>query len=69
MNQVPDVVVEEEFQLAFRLPGLLADQDERPVLLMQAGRAGHGVGKPATMRIAEGVDVLSFLWWQLRESR
>jgi hypothetical protein len=42
-----------------------ADQEERPVLLMQAGRAGHGVGKPASMRIAEGVDVLSFLWWQL----
>jgi prolyl oligopeptidase len=42
-----------------------AEQDERPVLMMQAGRAGHGVGKPANMRIAEGVDVLSFLWWQL----
>jgi prolyl oligopeptidase len=41
------------------------DQDERPVLLLQAGRAGHGVGKPASMRIAEGADVLSFLWWQL----
>ena len=38
---------------------------ERPVLLWQAGRAGHGVGKPAYMRVAEGVDVLSFLAWQL----
>lgn len=42
-----------------------ADAADRPVLLWQAGRAGHGVGKPASMRVAEGVDVLSFLWWQL----
>ena len=42
-----------------------APSHERPVLLLQAGRAGHGVGKPATMRVAEGVDVLSFLAWQL----
>ena len=42
-----------------------ADQDSRPILLWQEGRAGHGVGKPASKRIAEGVDVLSFLWWQL----
>jgi prolyl oligopeptidase len=40
-------------------------QDERPIMLSQAGRAGHGVGKPASMRVAEGVDVLSFLSWQL----
>ena len=42
---------------------------ERPVLLWQAGRAGHGVGKPAYMRVAEGVDVLSFLAWQLAWQR
>ncbi len=42
-----------------------AGQDERPVLLLQAGRAGHGVGKPAAMRVAEGADVLSFFCWQL----
>ena len=42
-----------------------APPHERPVLLLQAGRAGHGVGKPAAMRVAEGVDVLSFLAWQL----
>jgi len=41
------------------------DQDDRPVLLHQAGRAGHGVGKPASMRIREGADVLAFLSWQL----
>ena len=40
-------------------------QADRPVLLWQAGRAGHGVGKPAAMRVAEGADVLSFFTWQL----
>ncbi len=42
-----------------------ASQAERPILLTQAGRAGHGVGKPASMRIAEGADVLAFFSWQL----
>jgi len=40
-------------------------QSERPILLAQAGRAGHGVGKPASMRVAEGSDVLAFFSWQL----
>ena len=40
-------------------------QRERPVLLWQAGRAGHGVGKPASMRVNEGADVLTFFSWQL----
>jgi prolyl oligopeptidase len=40
-------------------------QAERPILLSQAGRAGHGVGKPAGMRVAEGADVLAFFCWQL----
>jgi prolyl oligopeptidase len=52
-------------KMAALLQHAAAHQHERPVLLMQAGRAGHGVGKPASMRVAEGVDVLSFLWWQL----
>ncbi len=52
-------------KMAALLQHAAADQHERPVLLWQAGRAGHGVGKPAAMRVAEGVDVLSFLWWQL----
>jgi prolyl oligopeptidase len=41
------------------------NQAERPILLSQAGRAGHGVGKPASMRVAEGADVLTFFSWQL----
>jgi len=40
-------------------------QDERPIMLLQAGRAGHGVGKPAAMRVDEGADVLAFFSWQL----
>ena len=40
-------------------------QDERPVLLHQEGRAGHGVGKPVGKRAAEQADVLAFLSWQL----
>ena len=43
----------------------LTTQDERTILLSQAGRAGHGVGKPASMRVVEGADVLSFFSWQL----
>ena len=52
-------------KMAAALQEAAHDPQERPVLLVQAGRAGHGVGKPASMRIAEGVDVLSFLSWQL----
>ena len=52
-------------KMAALLQHAASDQHDRPVLLWQAGRAGHGVGKPASMRVAEGVDVLSFLWWQL----
>ena len=42
-----------------------ASQADRPILLSQAGRVGHGVGKPASMRVAEGADVLAFFSWQL----
>ena len=40
-------------------------QDERPVLLFQEGRAGHGVGKPVAKRADELADGLTFLGWQL----
>jgi prolyl oligopeptidase len=42
-----------------------ADQDDRPILLHQEGRAGHGVGKPVGKRAAEQADVLAFFTWQL----
>jgi prolyl oligopeptidase len=42
-----------------------SDADDRPVLLFQDGRAGHGVGKPVAKRADEVADVLSFFAWQL----
>jgi len=43
----------------------VGDRHDRPILLAQAGRAGHGAGKPAAMRVEEGADVLAFFDWQL----
>ncbi len=34
---------------------------ERPILLSQEGRAGHGVGKPVSKRVDEFADALTFL--------
>lgn len=42
-----------------------AGQDERPILLWQEGRAGHGVGKPVSKRADEYADALAFFSWQL----
>jgi len=52
-------------KMAAALTAASGTQAQRPILLYQAGRAGHGVGKPASMRVAEGADVLSFFSWQL----
>lgn len=52
-------------KMAALLQHAAVDQHERPILLWQAGRSGHGVGKPASKRVSEGIDVLSFLSWQL----
>ncbi len=38
---------------------------ERPILLRIETKAGHGVGKPISKQIEEGVDIYSFLFWQL----
>jgi len=38
---------------------------ERPILLRIETKAGHGAGKPIVKQIEEGVDVYSFLFWQL----
>ena len=56
-------------KMAALLTHASSSQTERPVLLWQAGRAGHGVGKPASMRVREGADVLSFFCWQLGVER
>jgi prolyl oligopeptidase len=52
-------------KMAALLTEASASQATRPILLSQAGRAGHGVGKPAAMRVREGADVLAFFCWQL----
>lgn len=52
-------------KMAALLQHAAADQDERPILLHQEGRAGHGVGKPVGKRAAEQADVLAFFTWQL----
>ena len=38
---------------------------ERPILLRIESKAGHGAGKPVAKQIEEGVDIYSFLFWQL----
>ena len=39
--------------------------DTKPVLLIEERDAGHGVGKPVSLRAAEVADALTFLSWQL----
>jgi prolyl oligopeptidase len=52
-------------KMAAMMQWAAADQDERPVLLLQEGRAGHGSGKPVGKRADEHADVLTFYGWQL----
>jgi prolyl oligopeptidase len=52
-------------KMAARLQAATSCASERPVLLHQEGRAGHGQGKPVAKRVAEQADVLAFLTWQL----
>jgi prolyl oligopeptidase len=52
-------------KMAARLQAAAACQDERPILLRQDGRAGHGVGKPVAKRADEEADALAFFGWQL----
>jgi prolyl oligopeptidase len=52
-------------KMAALLTAASSTQDERPILLRQAGRSGHGQGKPATMRVRDDAGVLTFLSWQL----
>ena len=52
-------------KMAAELQSAASDQDQRPILLLQAERAGHGVGKPAGKRADEAADVLAFFSWQL----
>jgi prolyl oligopeptidase len=52
-------------KMAAMLQWAALDQHDRPVLLHQEGRAGHGAGKPVGKRAAEQADVLAFFSWQL----
>ncbi|MEA3185082.1 MAG: prolyl oligopeptidase [Ilumatobacteraceae bacterium] len=52
-------------KMAAMLTWASSSQADRPVLLRQGGRAGHGQGKPANMRVRDDADVLTFLCWQL----
>ena len=52
-------------KMAAMLTWASSSQGDRPILLRQSGRSGHGQGKPANMRIRDDADVLSFFCWQL----
>ncbi len=52
-------------KMAAQLQCAAVGQEQRPILLHQEGRAGHGVGKPVGKRADEQADVLAFLSWQL----
>ena len=54
----------------FRAAALLqhatkSDPKERPVLLWVDREAGHGSGKPLSLRIRDVADQRAFLMWQL----
>ena len=52
-------------KMAALLQASTGSLDERPILLHQEGRAGHGVGKPVSKKADEQADVLAFFTWQL----
>ncbi len=52
-------------KMAAALQHASACQHERPILLHQESRAGHGQGKPLHKQADELADVLSFFTWQL----
>jgi prolyl oligopeptidase len=52
-------------KMAALLTSASSNQAERPILLRQGGRSGHGQGKPANMRVRDDADVLAFFAWQL----
>jgi prolyl oligopeptidase len=52
-------------KMTARLQAATSCGEERPILLRQESRAGHGQGKPVGRQADELADVLSFLAWQL----
>jgi len=54
-------------KMAARLQEATSCGEQRPILLREESRAGHGQGKPVSKQADELADVLAFLYWQLRE--
>jgi prolyl oligopeptidase len=52
-------------KMAAALQAATSCPHERPILLHQEDRAGHGVGKPLRKQADEAADVLAFFSWQL----
>jgi len=52
-------------KMAALLQWASACADDRPILLRQEGRAGHGVGKPLAKQADELADVAAFFTWRL----
>jgi prolyl oligopeptidase len=52
-------------KMAARLQAATSCGDERPILMREETRAGHGQGKPVSKQADELADVLGFLYWQL----
>ncbi len=51
-------------KMAARLQAATSCPTERPILLRQESRAGHGQGKPVSKQADELADALGFLLWQ-----
>ena len=52
-------------KMGARLQEATSCGEERPVLVREETRAGHGQGKPVSKQADELADVLGFLYWQL----
>lgn len=52
-------------KMTARLQEATSCGSERPVLLREEGRAGHGQGKPVSKQADELTDALGFLFWQI----
>jgi prolyl oligopeptidase len=52
-------------KMGARLQAATSCGDERPVLVREETRAGHGQGKPVSKQADELADVLGFLYWQI----
>jgi prolyl oligopeptidase len=52
-------------KMAAQLQWASGSQETRPILLLQEGRAGHGVGKPVSKRADEYANALAFFSQQL----